>query len=233
VWHPVDSLQGYYTATRGQSEITHAPVPSRAAPGSPCGRAAPDRRDATPVPVFKIVGDTDGMVRSLAKVDRLGSCRHESGARRPDRQPIRGPDRRTPSPTSIGTSTATDNHGHPRTRTRGSGPVHGHIAGSGWCCLRLRNRRLRRRPQSSPNVTFASRGGIVVSSLVSSVHVRLRSLVFGLMQRCRSRTLTVFGELLSRLLKIGRLPTAADGTASGSGPTLWVRDAIRAGVGRD
>jgi hypothetical protein len=45
---------------------------------------------------------------------------------------------------------------------------------------------------------------LVVSSLVSSVYVRLRSLVFGLMRRCRSRTLTVFGELLSRLLKIGR-----------------------------
>ena len=50
----------------------------------------------------------------------------------------------------------------------------------------------------------------MVSSLVSSVYVRLRSLVFGLMQRCRSWTLTVFGELLSRLLKIGR---SAFGTA--------------------
>jgi hypothetical protein len=57
---------------------------------------------------------------------------------------------------------------------------------------------------SSPSVTFASRGGIMVSSLVSSVYVRLRSLVFGLMLRCRSRTLTVLGELLSRLLKTGR-----------------------------
>jgi hypothetical protein len=57
---------------------------------------------------------------------------------------------------------------------------------------------------SGPSVTFASRGGIVVSSLVSSVYVRLRSLVFGLIRRCRSRTLTVFGELLSRVLKIGR-----------------------------
>jgi hypothetical protein len=56
--------------------------------------------------------------------------------------------------------------------------------------------------QSEPHV--ASRGGIVVSSLVSSVYVRPRSLVFGLMRQCRSRTLTVFGELLSRLLKIGR-----------------------------
>jgi hypothetical protein len=73
------------------------------------------------------------------------------------------------------------------------------------CCLRLRNRRLHRRPLSSPSVTFGSRGGVVVSSLVSHpstfacVHW-----VFGLMRRCRSRTLTVFGELLSQLLKIGR-----------------------------
>jgi hypothetical protein len=63
---------------------------------------------------------------------------------------------------------------------------------------------------SSPSLsdrTSRSRapGGIVVSSLVSSACVRLRSWVFGLMRQCRSRTLTVFGELLSRLLKIGRL----------------------------
>jgi hypothetical protein len=57
---------------------------------------------------------------------------------------------------------------------------------------------------AGPSVTFASCGGLLVSSLVSSVYVRLRSLVFGLMRRCRSRTLTVFGGLLSRLLKIGR-----------------------------
>jgi hypothetical protein len=44
----------------------------------------------------------------------------------------------------------------------------------------------------------------VVSSLVSSVYVRQRSLVFESRQPCRSRTLTVFGELLSRVLKIGR-----------------------------
>src|SRR5947209_12526862 len=72
------------------------------------------------------------------------------------------------------------------------------------CCFRLRNRRLRRRPLAGLSGMFASCGGIVVSSLVSSVYVRLHSLVFGLMRRCRSRTLTVFGELLSRLLKIGR-----------------------------
>jgi hypothetical protein len=55
-----------------------------------------------------------------------------------------------------------------------------------------------------PSVTCAGRGAVAVSSLVSSVYVRLRSLVFGSMQRCRSRTSTVFGELLSQLLKIGR-----------------------------
>lgn len=56
-----------------------------------------------------------------------------------------------------------------------------------------------------PSATFASPGGIVVSS----VYVHLRSLVFGLMRQCRSQTLTVFAELLYRLLKIGRsaLPT--------------------------
>jgi hypothetical protein len=45
---------------------------------------------------------------------------------------------------------------------------------------------------------------LVVSFLVSSVYVRLRSSVFKSMRRCRSRTLTVSGELLSQLLKIGR-----------------------------
>jgi len=75
VWGvPSTYLQGYRTAPRGQSQITHAPVPSTAAPGPPCGRATPDRRDATPVPVFKIVGYVDGTVRSLAGIDRLGSC---------------------------------------------------------------------------------------------------------------------------------------------------------------
>jgi hypothetical protein len=44
----------------------------------------------------------------------------------------------------------------------------------------------------------------VVSSLVTSVYVRLRSSVFVLMFWSRSRTLTVFGELLSQLLKIRR-----------------------------
>ena len=46
---------------------------------------------------------------------------------------------------------------------------------------------------------------LVVSSLVSSIYARLGSSVFGSSICCRrSRTLTVFGELLSRVLKIGR-----------------------------
>jgi hypothetical protein len=80
----------------------------------------------------------------------------------------------------------------------------GQSAASGGVLPVTTEQRLRRRHLSSPSVTFVSRGGIVVSSLVSSVYVRLRSLVFGLMRRCRSRTLTVFGELSSSLLKIGR-----------------------------
>jgi hypothetical protein len=40
--------------------------------------------------------------------------------------------------------------------------------------------------------------------LVSSAYVRQRSSVFRSMQRCRWRTYTVFGELLSQLLKIAR-----------------------------
>jgi hypothetical protein len=50
VWHPLDLLEGYHTPARGQSQTTHTPVPMRAAPRLPCGRAAPDRRDATPAP---------------------------------------------------------------------------------------------------------------------------------------------------------------------------------------
>ena len=45
---------------------------------------------------------------------------------------------------------------------------------------------------------------LVVSSLVSSIYVRLRSSVFAPTDWRRSRTLTVFGELLSQVLKIGR-----------------------------
>jgi hypothetical protein len=45
---------------------------------------------------------------------------------------------------------------------------------------------------------------LVVSSLVSSVYVRLGSLAFESMRKCRSRTRAFFGELLSQLLKIGR-----------------------------
>jgi hypothetical protein len=40
VWHPVDLPEGYHTTTQGQS-LAHVPVPSRAAPGPPCGRALP------------------------------------------------------------------------------------------------------------------------------------------------------------------------------------------------
>jgi hypothetical protein len=52
---------------------------------------------------------------------------------------------------------------------------------------------------SSPSPVLSKRrvtshDGIVVSFLVSPVYVRLRSLVFGLTQQCRSRTLAVFGE---------------------------------------
>jgi hypothetical protein len=45
---------------------------------------------------------------------------------------------------------------------------------------------------------------LVVSSLVSSVYVRLGSLAFESMRKYRSRTRALFGELLSQLLKIGR-----------------------------
>jgi hypothetical protein len=54
VGHPVDLPEGYHTLVRGQSSMTHAPVPPRAAPGLACGRAAPDRRDALPLPARKI-----------------------------------------------------------------------------------------------------------------------------------------------------------------------------------
>jgi hypothetical protein len=46
VWHPLDLLEGYHTPAQGQSQTTHTPVLLKAAPGLPCGRAAPDRRDA-------------------------------------------------------------------------------------------------------------------------------------------------------------------------------------------
>jgi hypothetical protein len=51
---PPASPKGYHTAAQGQSHMTHAPVPSRAAPGPPRGWAAPGRRDATPAAAGKI-----------------------------------------------------------------------------------------------------------------------------------------------------------------------------------
>jgi hypothetical protein len=48
---PPTSPRDYHTAARGQSQTTHVPVPSRAAPGLPRGRATPGRRDATPPPI--------------------------------------------------------------------------------------------------------------------------------------------------------------------------------------
>jgi hypothetical protein len=72
------------------------------------------------------------------------------------------------------------------------------------CCLRLRNRRPSSPFLSGPTVMSVSPEYVVVSSLVSSVYVRLRSSVFELVLRCRSRTSALFGELLSQLLKIGR-----------------------------
>ena len=61
--------RGYHTAARGQSQTTHAPVRSRAAPGLPCGRAAPDRRDATRAPACKIVGDHVATLRNLVWIE--------------------------------------------------------------------------------------------------------------------------------------------------------------------
>jgi hypothetical protein len=66
---PSTSLEGYHTATRGQSLITQVPVSSRAAPGLPCGRAMPDRRDAPRVPACKIVVGDPGVTTSLIEVD--------------------------------------------------------------------------------------------------------------------------------------------------------------------
>jgi hypothetical protein len=65
--------EGYYTATRGKAWITHVPVSSRVAPGLPCGRAVPDRRDATRIPACEIVGDPAVTVRSLTEADRFRS----------------------------------------------------------------------------------------------------------------------------------------------------------------
>jgi hypothetical protein len=52
---PPTSLQGYHAATRGQSHTRPLPVASRAAPGSPRGRAPPGRQDATQLPACKII----------------------------------------------------------------------------------------------------------------------------------------------------------------------------------
>jgi hypothetical protein len=76
VGHPLDLPKGYHTPARGQSQTTHAPVPSRAAPGLACGRAVPGRGDAPRLPACKIIGGPV-LVRGL-----IGKTPdHESGAR--------------------------------------------------------------------------------------------------------------------------------------------------------
>jgi hypothetical protein len=65
MWHPIDLPEGYHAPARGQSQTTHTPVLSRAAPELPRGRAAPDRRDATPAPACKI--DFSGRRRAVGR----------------------------------------------------------------------------------------------------------------------------------------------------------------------
>jgi hypothetical protein len=66
---PSTSPEDYHTAVRGQSDTTPVPVPSRAAPRLPCGRAAPGRRDATRAPASKIVGNSAGYVEEPRRLE--------------------------------------------------------------------------------------------------------------------------------------------------------------------
>jgi hypothetical protein len=65
------SPRGLPHAARGQSQTTYAPVPSSAALRLPCGRAAPDRRDATPAPGARSSA-TPHQLRSLVRSEESG-----------------------------------------------------------------------------------------------------------------------------------------------------------------
>jgi hypothetical protein len=161
--------KGYHTASRGQSQTTHASVVLRVAPKPPRGRAQPGRRDATHSPAPKTVGDH----AELMTFGHFMVTKHCDDAS-----------------ATIDATNATSKAARARER-RGAGRAR-------LCSVLLRG-------VPSPRAKVPrSNGALVVSSLVSSVYVRLGSLVFDRMWRCRSRTLTAFGERLSRLLKIGR-----------------------------
>ena len=72
VWHPAGLPKGYHTTAQGQSHMTHAPVPPRAAPGPPRGRAAPGRRDAPRATTCKIC-DPAAPLRSLVVKHLFGN----------------------------------------------------------------------------------------------------------------------------------------------------------------
>jgi hypothetical protein len=57
VWHPIDLPEGYHTASRGQSQTTHALVLLRTAPGMLCGRAGARSTRCHTAPACKIIGD--------------------------------------------------------------------------------------------------------------------------------------------------------------------------------
>ncbi len=54
---PATSLNGCHTPARGQSHMTHAPVPSRAAPGAAARSGCARSTERHPTPAFKIVSD--------------------------------------------------------------------------------------------------------------------------------------------------------------------------------
>jgi hypothetical protein len=80
LWHPLSLPEDYHTAARGQRRTTHGPVLLRAAPGLPCGRAAPGRRDATQ-PQRARPSVLRPLLRSLVKK----APDKETGVRRPSR----------------------------------------------------------------------------------------------------------------------------------------------------
>jgi hypothetical protein len=76
-------------------------------PGMPCGRTAPDRRDATPAPACKI-DDPPPLEESGKLTPKLLTENQVLGERA---QAIRAGSARSRFPTSVSTSTPTDDHG--------------------------------------------------------------------------------------------------------------------------
>jgi hypothetical protein len=138
---PSTSPKGYHTTTRGQSQTMHTPVPSRAAPGLPCGRVAVwsgwRRVDEMPhSPSVQDIGDPAGtplvLVMILACAPRVPTGTHGEPRAMTDRNSL----------TAHGTTSQLTSRDSPHLSRRYSGPSY-ELGRDLWVVHRKMSRLLR------------------------------------------------------------------------------------------